>query len=190
MTTRRILGASSYPVDLAEVKLFLRVTQSAEDSLIEMMLASATEHCENLLQRSLIDQTWTRTLDAFEDSIALIYPPIQSIVSVAYLDVDGVAQVVDLANVQLNADGTVVAVTDFVWPATYGVPDAVTITYVTGYGYAAQFVPAPIRSWILMRCATLYEMRSLYVVGHIVESLPYVDGLLDMYRIHTMANIP
>lgn len=70
------------------------------------------------------------------------------------------------------------------WPDTTNITNAVQISYTVGYGDAAA-VPAGIQSWMLMRLAAMYENREEIIVGQRLTSvdLPFVDGLLDPYRI-------
>ena len=71
-----------------------------------------------------------------------------------------------------NADGTAEIV------------NAVQISYTAGYG-ADTAVPAGIKAWMLMRIGSLYENREEFVTGRgiVVAELPFLDGLLDPYRI-------
>ena len=54
-----------------------------------------------------------------------------------------------------------------------------------GYGDNATDVPAGLRHWLLMRVGTLYENREeVAILGRgKVEALPFIDGLLDPYRL-------
>ena len=70
------------------------------------------------------------------------------------------------------------------WPSTIYQTNAVQISYTCGYGNAAA-VPAGIKAWMKLRLAALYENREEVSVAQrvTVQELPYVDGLLDPYRI-------
>ena len=70
------------------------------------------------------------------------------------------------------------------WPATLNIVNAVLVTFTCGYG-AAVDVPQGIKNWMLVRLGTLHENReevALLLRGKI-EPLPYVDGLLDAFRL-------
>ena len=61
---------------------------------------------------------------------------------------------------------------------------AVTVTFDAGYG-AASAVPEGIKSWIKLRVGSLYAHREEVAVvsrGR-VELLPFIDGLLDPYKV-------
>lgn len=71
---------------------------------------------------------------------------------------------------------------DQVWPGSYHREDAVSVTYVAGYGNA-DAVPAPIKAAILLIVGHLYENREASTVGVSAELLPMaVDALLAPYR--------
>lgn len=74
------------------------------------------------------------------------------------------------------------------WPETINMTNAVKVSYTAGYGNAAA-VPAGIKAWMLMRIGALYENREEVLVGQrlVVADLPFVDHLLDPYRIASYA---
>ena len=59
-----------------------------------------------------------------------------------------------------------------------------TVTFDAGYG-AASAVPEGLKSWVKLRVGSLYAHReemSILMRGRI-DPLPFVDGLLDPYRV-------
>ena len=60
---------------------------------------------------------------------------------------------------------------------------AIQITFDAGYG-AASAVPEGIKSWIKLRVGSLYAHREEIALLNrgSIESLPFVDGLLDPFR--------
>ncbi|MFC5524021.1 head-tail connector protein [Polaromonas jejuensis] len=119
--------------------------------------------------------------------IDLPFPPLQSVDAVKYTDLSGVVQtlatnlyVVD----NISEPGAITPAPDTYWPDTQNRVNAVQISFTAGYGAAAA-VPAGIKAWILMRIGALYENREEVLVGQrlVVADLPFVDGLLDPYRI-------
>ena len=57
----------SAPVTLAEMKSFLKVTSTADDTLIQALINSATEWGEKYTGREFRANTWDLLLDAFSD---------------------------------------------------------------------------------------------------------------------------
>src|SRR5690606_36285460 len=82
-------------------------------------------------------QTLTLTLDRFPcGPIYLPYPPLQSVSSIGYVDPQGVAQTVGVADYQVDINsepGRLVPAYGTTWPSTQCVLGAVTIEYVAGY---------------------------------------------------------
>ena len=69
------------------------------------------------------------------------------------------------------------------WPATQdGAINAVTVTYTAGFGATAAAVPAPIRHWLLLAVAEMYETRSASAERPVVRN-EFVDHLLAPYRV-------
>lgn len=114
-------------------------------------------------------------------------PPLVSVTSITYVDTNGATQT--LASDQYLVDsvsepGRVTPAYGTLWPATRDQINAVTVSFTCGYGSAAA-VPEGIKRWIRMRVSTLYENREeVAILGRgKVEILPFVDGLLDDYRV-------
>lgn len=73
------------PVCLADVKSYLKGPPSADDSLIQILIDSATEYGESYTGRAFRVQTWNLLIDAFAPRIAMNRNPIDAITSVKYL---------------------------------------------------------------------------------------------------------
>lgn len=113
------------------------------------------------------------------------FPPLQSVDSIKYFDPDGTEQTLDPAAYMVDdASSPGVVAPLSAWPATQNRMNAVKVSFTAGYGDAAA-VPAGIKAWMLMRIAALYENREEVAVGArvVVLELPFVDRLLDPYRI-------
>ena len=191
MSFVRTIAPSVEPITLAEAKLHLRVSGSAEDTLITMLIGAARRMCEARTERALITQTWEATLDAWPDAdggVELARPPVQSVAQVQYVPSGGTA-LVDLAGAAWTLDsisdsraGWLLPVGN--WPATADVANAVRVQFVTGYGAAGTAVPEDLRAWLLLAIGTLYAQReSIDSTGKAGE-LPgrFWDSLLDPYR--------
>lgn len=130
-----------YPVTLAEAKLHLRVTHTAEDLSIGAMIAAACEQVESACGRSLSAQRLKLVLDDWpfdglcNRPIRLQRPPLTSVESVRYMDGDGDWQTLDssLYTVLADDDARVAPVADEVWPDTYGQVGQIEVTYQAGY---------------------------------------------------------
>jgi uncharacterized phiE125 gp8 family phage protein len=190
MALTLITGPTAEPVSASELKAAQRVTHSAEDSLISIYIAAARQLCEGKLGRAIINQTWSQTLDEFpsgDDPIKLMMPKPSSITTFAYTDAAGDAQTLTGTDYTLVADklpGYLYPTAD-TWPETEDIPNAVTITYVAGFGSSSASVPDDIRAWILLTAGFLFSQReSMATAGKLIE-LPnrFHDSLLDKWRV-------
>jgi uncharacterized phiE125 gp8 family phage protein len=91
------------PVTVDEAKAFLRIDHTAEDALIESLVAAARDVVENYLRRSVCTQTWTLVLDSLAEQAFLPRPPVTDITSV---EVDGL--VADAGDYENDADRLIV----------------------------------------------------------------------------------
>lgn len=191
MASKLITAPGAEPILLADAKVHLRaVSGTAEDTLIALMIQSAREEAENHLNRALITQTWERYLDAFPEGIELPRPPLQSVDSIKYVDVDGALQTLSSGDYYVDdkqEPSWVVPAYGKAWPATRCQPNAVTVRFTCGYGAGGTSVPAAIRQWMLVRINTFYEHREAFLAGAAVGKFDHVDGVLDRYRIPYLA---
>lgn len=179
------------PVLLAEAKTHLRVDTTADDTLIEGLIAAARETLESTLSRALINQTWELVMDAFPggNRIRLPRPPLVSVTSIKYKDKNGVEYTATSKYI-VDTDsepGQIVLHDDETWPSDelYEV-GAVRVRYVAGYGAAGANVPRPLRQALLLLVGDWYENREDTVIaqGYSANALPTgVEALVQTYRI-------
>ncbi|MEI5998239.1 DNA-packaging protein [Paraburkholderia bengalensis] len=119
--------------------------------------------------------------------IDIPFPRLQSVDAVTYIDPTGATQTLDPSLYVVDAisePGVLTPKTNTYWPDTENTTNAVKISFTAGYGDAAA-VPDGIKTWILLRVGSLFENREEVLVAYrvTVQALPYVDTLLDPYRI-------
>ncbi len=160
-------GPAAEPVSVSEAKLHLRVDQSTDDTPIGVMIVSARKYWEKILNRTFVNTTLVYTLDAFpvgtRDFIRPPRAPLGSVTSIAYVDINGSSQTWASSNYTVSTDlepGRIGLAFNASWPTTQDVMDAVTITYVAGYGAAASNLDEDIISLVLLSVGDLYEHRS------------------------------
>jgi uncharacterized phiE125 gp8 family phage protein len=186
MAIKQITGPVEQPVTLDEAKAHLRVMHTADDLYIGSLIASAVERCQNLTGRALMAQTWEKTLDAFPaEAISLPRPPVLSVVSVRFIDTDGVERTIDPGTYLLdNASDLQVWLLPAYgrsWPATRSEINAVKVRFIAGYVNAAS-VPQPLKNWILLAVGELYEHRERSS-EKVANTHLFVDHMLDAYRV-------
>lgn len=188
MSLKLITAPTAEPITLEQAKAHLRVEISDDDALISALIAAAREAAEAKTQRSLMMQTWELALPKFpcgpDNGIRLLKAPLSGLVSITYVDADGDTQIMAEADYQLDEHSEPARLTPAygkAWPATRDQANAVVIRYEAGYPDAAT-VPAQIKTWMLLRIGMLYENRES-VSGVTLNELPYVDTLLEPYKI-------
>lgn len=184
----RTVAPETAPVSLTETKAHLRVDFDDDDTLITSLIDAATAHVDGwtgVLGRALVMQTWRQDFCCFRPRLRLPLAPASSITSTTYYDGDNVQQTLSADIYQLLTDARGPFVTpkpDQIWPGSYDREDAVSVTYVAGYG-DADAVPAPIRAAILLIIGHLYENREASTLGVTAELVPMaVDALLVPFR--------
>lgn len=175
-------GPASEPLTASEVKTWLKVTATADDTLITNLIVAARQAVENYCNIKLISQTIVEYFDAFPESrgeLLLRFPLVSSITSVAYVDTDGANQTFTSYNADLSGIPARLwpnAQTE--WPGTKEQLKAVTITYVCGYTNA-DAVPDAIKTSMYLMIGRWYENRE-----DTVKILPTAaENLLNPYRV-------
>jgi len=160
MTLRLITAATTYPVDIDEVKLACRFDSSALDAEIETMIDDCTRLTEHENNQCLMTQTFEYSCDAFPAKFELTRNPVQSVTSITY--VDGTGATVTLAEDQytLINDGfgfaRITPAYGVVWPSVRGDIDGVKVRFVAGYASAA-LVPGNFKRQVKIFVSMLIE---------------------------------
>ena len=203
MPLQLVTPPAEEPVSLAEAKQHLRVDGGDDDLLIGSLITAARQAAETKTGRQLITARWKLLLDAFPGplmqsasgasfslpghAILLAKCPVQSVVSIEYLDMNGTTQVMPSSDYVLDAACEPARLTPAfgkTWPPTLPQMGAVSVTFDAGYGTASA-VPEGLKSWIKLRVGSLYghrEEMSVLSRGRI-DPLPFVDGLLDGFKV-------
>lgn len=187
----RTLAPAMPPVELVESKSDLRVQHTAEDTLIEGLIAAATDFMDvpnGAINKALITQTWSLSVRCpYRDyRIHLPITPAQSIESITYYDSNNAQQSLDPADFYLHGDEEWAYIEprpDITWPSVYNRLDAITITFLAGFGDDSTAVPNSIRQAIRLLVAHWYEHRTAVIVGTSTSELPMaVQSLISMNR--------
>lgn len=190
---RRTVDPTIDPVTLAEAKLHLRVDGNDEDSLIEGIITAAVDFFEKRTGRALINQTWSYTIDNWYASLSPVKPlwlylpraPLSSVTSIYYTATDGVSTLWASSNytVDTNSEpGRLALAYSKTWPVTREVVNAITITYVAGYGATAASVPVGIKRALMLIIGDLYQNRETFTTGTIRTPL-VEDRFTDMWMV-------
>jgi uncharacterized phiE125 gp8 family phage protein len=195
-----VTGPAQEPLTIAEAKIAARALSdvSDEDGLFAEWIATSREYVENFTRRALLTQTWALKLDGFGTSaymscgvMTLPKPPLISITSIVYLDGAGATQTWASSNYRVDTEtgpdvgrARITPAYGVSWPQTYPVTNAVTVTFVAGYGTAPESLPSTMLSNMRSRVAYYYQHREPVAVGvgiGAIELPNYLDGPLYAY---------
>lgn len=198
-TITRVSVAAGDLVTLAEVKAFLRLDGTAEDTMLQMFIDAAIDGAEQYTRRALREQTIDYAMDGFprvdDDALDRIgagvhnlplshfggdgyfdlpLAPIKSVTSITTYARDNSATVFPSASYLL--DGFRVSLNSgYSWPTGLRDNAAVITRYVAGYGPTD--LPRAIKMAILQHVAAMYECR----MG--CEAPQAARGALNAYRL-------
>lgn len=195
------------PVSLSEAKAHLRVEGDEENALIGSLISAARQAVETLTARQLLTARWRLVLDAFPGAspwvselgasfslpghaVLLTKCPVQSVVSVQYLEMNGTWATMAATDWVLDTSCEPARLTPVfgrTWPCTLPQIGAVTVTFDAGYGATGAAVPEPIKQAIKLLVGTYYVNREHAVMmpGVSLVSLPMgFEALLQPYRVY------
>jgi len=189
------------PVDLAEIKLFLRLSTvvTTEDTLLTAYQKVARKQAENYMHRQVNKATWELSLDIFPSSAILLPrgPLLSTAVSIGYTDSSYSTQTVDTTFIKVDQANTIPRVypsfnssNENVWADldVADIPNVIKLTYITGYSSvvstATTSVPDEIKQYIKLRVGTMYKYRETVTIDQ-YRRIPndFHVGLLDAYVI-------
>jgi len=157
MPLQLVTAPTQEPVSLAEARLHLRVDFSDDDALIMALIRSARLAAETITGRQLVTARWKYILDSFPGPSlmgvpagrpftlpghAILIPkaPVQTIVSIDYLDMNRTAQTMPAANYVADLacePARITPVFGQIWPIPLPQIAAVSVTFDAGYGSAS-----------------------------------------------------
>ena len=171
MALKLYTGPTVEPVSLEEAKEHLRVSHTADDSVIRDVIQVARLDIETLSMHALITQTWDLYLDAFPGSeIQLPMPPVQSVTGVYYTpDSTGVEATVTSTYYRtdiISYPPRVVLKSDYSWPGDALIEvNGVKVRFVAGFGDDPSDVDQRLRQAILLLVGHYYENREAVFAG-------------------------
>ncbi len=182
------------PVSTEDAKAHLRIVDfTGDDGYIDSLVDAATTWCEDYCDRTFADKTYTVAFDDFPSlRIELPRPPVRlnatatsATVTISYVDSAGATQTITWSQSgtqQFRLDRDHVPALIYPkylenWPSVRLDDKAVQITYLAGYGGAAN-VPHPAQHAIKMLVGHWYANRE--AVGSTGQDVPLgVHALLE-----------
>lgn len=149
---------------VSDVKNYVRIDTSADDTLIGRMITEARIYCENYISRDIVAKNRTYYLSETDALINIPFGPVSSISTVTSEGNAADYTVKGLDNERIELDG--------------GRSKEVKITYVTT-GLSDDLI----KNAMLQFISTLYDNRADFVTGTIVADVPTeTRALLGSYK--------
>lgn len=189
------------PITIVEARLHLKLDATGspatheDDDLVRAHMQTAREWCEAYTRRSFVRRTVRMAFDAFPEGggeLELWAPPVGSVTSITYLDDDGAEQTLATSVYTVDTDAAPARVClkiDQVWPSTASLPQAVKVTYTSGYAPSTSpadyrvNIPAAIKAAMKLTIAHLYENRGDYDAGQLPAA---AKALLSPYKVWSL----
>lgn len=182
-----VTPAQKEPVSLTLVKSHCRVPHELDDLYLKQLISRAREYVEKTCARALITQTWDLFADrgwpaqwnarslCWQRRIRVPKPPLQSVVSIKYLDVAGVEQTLDPGQYiaePLEVAGSIVQAYNATWPDVRAIERTIVVRFVAGYGADETAIPPGLTGAMLLMIGHWYSNREAVNVGNIVTPVP------------------
>jgi uncharacterized phiE125 gp8 family phage protein len=206
----QIVAPTDEPVHIDEVLEYCRITNRRSDRLIERWIRAARRKVETDARVQLMAATWRMTFDQFpyqwnvdrqndlyqvrqdgrntwalQQVIQMPLPPLQSIVQVAYQDLNSQQEVVDPTTYQVDTvskPGRLLPSYGLVWPIALLEANAVLVDFVAGYS-GRSAVPDNLVLAIMELVSHWYSHREAAVDGAPPAVIPLgYDDLIWMDR--------
>lgn len=140
MSLHLLTGPAAEPLHIAEVRQHCKVDITDDDALLGIYLAAARQHAEQQTRRQIVAARWALVLDRFPnprcDSIRIPMGPVRRIVSVEYLNPDGLWTALFSTDYVAELDGEPARVAPaygLSWPSVRPQQGAVRISFDAGY---------------------------------------------------------
>lgn len=170
------------PLTLTEVKAWLKVIGTSDDSLITMLLESTRQTIEDRLNLKMNTQTVVQKMDTWPkmNEFQLDMYPVQSVSAITYKATSGTATLdSDIYVLDTTSQPARVYLKDgYTWPTLKAEAEAVSITFVAGFGDEASDVPAKLKQLLLHAIAFAYENR----MNPVEQRITYIDKLIYTHR--------
>lgn len=182
-------------ITVDEAKSQCRVTHGLDDAwFADDAIPAAVQAVEDRTARQLFRATLVQPLDRWPCSgvIELKRSPVVSVSSITYLDMAGATQTwaasnyrVDAPNARTSRRARIGLAYGATWPSIQDVINAVSVTFIAGYGTSADTVPPRLRRAMKMLIGHWYENRETVLVGTISKEVELgFESLIGDYICH------
>ena len=185
-----VTPAAGLPVSLDAARRNSRIDTTDEDTRLTELLGAATKYVQRHTDTALITQTLSWKMDLFPRTASPLYLPtwpVQSLVSVSYVDMDGASQTIPTNTIALRSPAfghaRVARQNWEAWPSCKATPDAVDIRFTAGFGATHASVPDEFQQAILLLVSHWFENREAALAGSMSKEIEFsVSALIDTIR--------
>ena len=182
-----VTAPAATAISLAECKAHSYISTTDDDAYVTALVSAVTavlDGPDGILGRALITQTWDMYMDSLPaEYINVPLPPLQSVTSIKYLDVNGDQQTLASDQYSVNiygSQGQIVPAYGVSWPSGRDDTNGVVVRFVCGY----TTVPTNITLAMKMLVAHYYENRELTSMSKDSVLLPMgFNALIGSYRV-------
>jgi len=183
--TLEITGTASEAsiVSTADLKTFLRVDHSDEDTLIEALRSAAIEYVQNYCNLQLGDLPAVMYLDNFEGMFEVPIGPVASIISITYNPTASTTSTLPTNQYYSDLKRKPARISIVSPPSVYEyISNGVQVNMTLGYAEGS--IPDGLLHAVKLLVAHYYENRNIVVVGTISSEVPnLIHSLLNPYRV-------
>lgn len=169
----------------ADAKRHLRLYSSDFDDEITSLVQAARDDCERETGRTFrtaVERVYT-ACEWWYGEWKAPFPPLLAVGSIKYRDADNAEQTLNASNyhVVLSTDGfgKVVWAADASLPTVYDRPDAISVTFTTGYADAASVPPAALQA-MKVKLSELWGAGTDNEIRAAVECYKRLSGKVDL----------
>ena len=184
----KVVTPSTVPLfTTSEAKDFLKVDTTADDTLIDNLVAAATESCQIYTNQYFLKTAVEQYSDTWAGIYTLYKSPVSVITHIKYYDSDDTEQTLASSNYILDdvsKPARIGLAVDATLPDLADRINAVHVNYSVGYGITSDTVPQGIQQAVLLTLGNWYENRQTVITGRTATELPLSSQyLLDQYKI-------
>ncbi|MFD1746546.1 head-tail connector protein [Rhizobium helianthi] len=189
MTYALIEPPQAEVLTLGQVKAHLRIDTSAEDDLLQQLIATAREHLERETGLCLLRQKLRLYLDRWpkDGVVQIIRGPVQAIDAATIYEADGKPVNVSLDDHLLDGQARPARL----WLRSPPLPgqavNGIEIDFTAGFGESGAEVPDPLKRAMLMHIALMYAYRGVLAPEQQPGGVPEgYERLLAAYRMRRL----
>ncbi len=169
------------PLDLADVKTYLRIDHSSDDGLLGSTIAAVREVCETTTGLSLINRSYNLFLDVWNsDVLPLPKSPVAEVSAINVYASDDTASTYDASNYYLDnkeINARIVVKRGSVTPLAGREVNGIEVKYTAGFGATANDIPDLLKQGMMQLVAHLYEHR-----GDNLDRALSLSGAVDVFK--------